>query len=237
MRAVFFGGKQPSAAATTDDDDDGGGKSGERRRRRWRQRRVTKATTEVAAAAVVVAAAAANFARVFTVFSVAYTTIESLLSLRSRDCLSAVARAILCVYTAGKRRKKKTMSGYRKVNYYELCRLCTSSEGTKINIFRDEGRRRQLQTKIQTYLQVQVREKERESSGRAITPSTILFSLVANHSLTCQSCHFDVTRATRECSKNEMYVRDIRKSFLLSGCCYWFYLTVIAQISAKKQAK
>ncbi|XP_020294393.1 zinc finger protein 184-like isoform X2 [Pseudomyrmex gracilis] len=52
------------------------------------------------------------------------------------------------------------MSGYRKVNYYELCRLCTSSEGTKINIFRDEGRRRQLQTKIQTYLQVQVVEED-----------------------------------------------------------------------------
>jgi len=48
------------------------------------------------------------------------------------------------------------MSGYRKVNYYELCRLCTSSEGNKMNIFRDEGRRRQLQTKIQTYLPIQV---------------------------------------------------------------------------------
>ncbi|XP_015592053.1 zinc finger protein 853 [Cephus cinctus] len=50
------------------------------------------------------------------------------------------------------------MSGYRRVNYYELCRLCTSSEGDKINIFRDEGRRRQLQTKIQTYLPIQVLE-------------------------------------------------------------------------------
>ena len=51
---------------------------------------------------------------------------------------------------------EKIMSGYRKVNYYELCRLCTSSEGNKMNIFRDEGRRRQLQTKIQTYLPIQV---------------------------------------------------------------------------------
>ncbi|CAD1475653.1 unnamed protein product [Heterotrigona itama] len=49
------------------------------------------------------------------------------------------------------------MSGYRRVNYYELCRLCTSSEGTKMNIFREEGRRLQLQTKIQTYLPIQVR--------------------------------------------------------------------------------
>lgn len=48
------------------------------------------------------------------------------------------------------------MSGYRRVNYYELCRLCTSSEGNKMNIFHDEGRRRQLQSKIQNYLPVQV---------------------------------------------------------------------------------
>ncbi|KAL6443443.1 hypothetical protein ACFW04_002946 [Cataglyphis niger] len=52
------------------------------------------------------------------------------------------------------------MSGYRKVNYYELCRLCTNSEGNKMNIFREEGRRRQLQTKIQTYLPIQVMEED-----------------------------------------------------------------------------
>ncbi|XP_068965172.1 zinc finger protein 184-like [Bombus flavifrons] len=52
------------------------------------------------------------------------------------------------------------MSGYRRVNYYELCRLCTSSEGTKMNIFREEGRRLQLQTKIQTYLPIQVLEED-----------------------------------------------------------------------------
>uniref|UniRef100_A0A1B6C732 Protein krueppel n=1 Tax=Clastoptera arizonana TaxID=38151 RepID=A0A1B6C732_9HEMI len=52
------------------------------------------------------------------------------------------------------------MSGYRRVNYYELCRLCTSSEGTKIHIFREEGRRRQLPTKIQICLPLQVREDD-----------------------------------------------------------------------------
>ncbi|XP_012280995.1 zinc finger protein 774 [Orussus abietinus] len=52
------------------------------------------------------------------------------------------------------------MSGYRRVNYYELCRLCTSSEGNKMNIFREEGRRRQLQNKIQTYLPIQVLEED-----------------------------------------------------------------------------
>ncbi|XP_017885948.1 zinc finger protein 350-like [Ceratina calcarata] len=52
------------------------------------------------------------------------------------------------------------MSGYQRVNYYELCRLCTSSEGTKMNIFREEGRRLQLQTKIQACLPIQVLEED-----------------------------------------------------------------------------
>ncbi|XP_066599437.1 zinc finger protein 853-like [Prorops nasuta] len=52
------------------------------------------------------------------------------------------------------------MSEYRRVNYYELCRLCTSSEGNKMDIFRDEGRKRQLQTKIQICLPIQVLEED-----------------------------------------------------------------------------
>lgn len=52
------------------------------------------------------------------------------------------------------------MSGYRRVNYFELCRLCTSSEGTKMHIFREEGRRRQLPTKIQICLPLQVCEDD-----------------------------------------------------------------------------
>ncbi|XP_014294427.1 uncharacterized protein [Halyomorpha halys] len=52
------------------------------------------------------------------------------------------------------------MSGYRRVNYYELCRLCTSSEGNKTHIFKDEGRKRQLPTKIQACLRIQVSEED-----------------------------------------------------------------------------
>ncbi|XP_059482193.1 zinc finger protein 853-like isoform X2 [Neocloeon triangulifer] len=52
------------------------------------------------------------------------------------------------------------MSGYRRVNYYELCRLCTSSEGVKVHIFREEGRRRQLPTKIQICLPLQIHEED-----------------------------------------------------------------------------
>lgn len=48
------------------------------------------------------------------------------------------------------------MSGYKRVNYYELCRLCTSSEGVKIHIFCEDGKRRQLQNKIQICLPLQV---------------------------------------------------------------------------------
>ncbi|KAL0277674.1 UNVERIFIED_CONTAM: hypothetical protein PYX00_004885 [Menopon gallinae] len=52
------------------------------------------------------------------------------------------------------------MAGYRRVNYYELCRLCTSSEGTKMHIFREEGRRRSLPSKIQKCLPLQVQEED-----------------------------------------------------------------------------
>lgn len=48
------------------------------------------------------------------------------------------------------------MSGYKRVNYYELCRLCTSTEGTKIHIFKEEGRRRQLPTKLKRCLPLKV---------------------------------------------------------------------------------
>ncbi|XP_059468849.1 zinc finger protein 180-like [Neocloeon triangulifer] len=49
-------------------------------------------------------------------------------------------------------------AGYRRANYYELCRLCTSSEGTKVHIFREEGQRKQLLTKIQICLPLQILE-------------------------------------------------------------------------------
>lgn len=43
------------------------------------------------------------------------------------------------------------MTGYKRVNFYELCRLCTSSQQRdKIHIFREEGKKMQLQHKIQT---------------------------------------------------------------------------------------
>uniref|UniRef100_A0A023EY60 Putative c2h2-type zn-finger protein n=1 Tax=Triatoma infestans TaxID=30076 RepID=A0A023EY60_TRIIF len=52
------------------------------------------------------------------------------------------------------------MSGYRRVNYYELCRLCTSNKGTKVHMFKEEGKRRQIPTKIQICLRLQVNEQD-----------------------------------------------------------------------------
>lgn len=50
-----------------------------------------------------------------------------------------------------------TMSGYRCVNYYELCRLCTASHGIKkVNIFGEEGRRCNLYEKIAGCLPIDV---------------------------------------------------------------------------------
>ncbi|XP_065206799.1 zinc finger protein 610-like [Planococcus citri] len=52
------------------------------------------------------------------------------------------------------------MSGYKRVNYHELCRLCTSTEGTKIHIYKEEGSRRQLPTKIKKCLPLKVLDND-----------------------------------------------------------------------------
>lgn len=49
------------------------------------------------------------------------------------------------------------MSGYRCVNYYELCRLCTASHGIKkVQIFGEEGRKKNLYEKIADCLPIDV---------------------------------------------------------------------------------
>lgn len=49
------------------------------------------------------------------------------------------------------------MSGYKRVSFYELCRLCASnSQKEKTHIFQEEGRKIQLQNKIQTCLALTV---------------------------------------------------------------------------------
>lgn len=53
------------------------------------------------------------------------------------------------------------MSGYRCVNYYELCRLCTKSSGTKVNIFSEEGKKLKLYHKITESLPVSIDAKDK----------------------------------------------------------------------------
>ncbi|XP_055701368.1 early growth response protein 1-like isoform X3 [Phlebotomus papatasi] len=53
------------------------------------------------------------------------------------------------------------MSEYRCVNYYELCRLCTGSHGTKVHIFSEDGKKRNLFSKITGCLPIQLSEKDK----------------------------------------------------------------------------
>ncbi|KAF5284196.1 hypothetical protein FQR65_LT00196 [Abscondita terminalis] len=53
------------------------------------------------------------------------------------------------------------MSGYKRVNFYELCRLCaTNQQKEKTHIFQEEGRKIQLQNKIQSCLSLKVCEND-----------------------------------------------------------------------------
>ncbi|KAB0791615.1 hypothetical protein PPYR_03415 [Photinus pyralis] len=53
------------------------------------------------------------------------------------------------------------MSGYKRVNFYELCRLCaTNQQKDKTHIFQEEGRKIQLQNKIQSCLSLKVCEND-----------------------------------------------------------------------------
>ncbi|RZC40209.1 zf-AD domain containing protein [Asbolus verrucosus] len=53
------------------------------------------------------------------------------------------------------------MSGYKRVNFYELCRLCaTNQQKDKTHIFQEEGRKIQLQNKIQSCLSLTVCEND-----------------------------------------------------------------------------
>lgn len=55
------------------------------------------------------------------------------------------------------KRQTNAMSGYKRVNFYELCRLCASNQQKeKTHIFQEEGRKIQLQSKIQICLSLTV---------------------------------------------------------------------------------
>ncbi|XP_063701041.1 zinc finger E-box-binding homeobox 1-like [Culicoides brevitarsis] len=53
------------------------------------------------------------------------------------------------------------MGEYRCVNFYELCRLCTASQGKKVHIFSEEGKQKSLQLKINKGLLINVDENDK----------------------------------------------------------------------------
>lgn len=53
------------------------------------------------------------------------------------------------------------MAGYKCVNFGDLCRLCASSNGGRIGIFSDEGKRKNIHVKITDCLKIKVYEKDR----------------------------------------------------------------------------
>lgn len=59
------------------------------------------------------------------------------------------------------------MSGYKRVNFYELCRLCASNQQKeKTHIFHEEGKKIQLQNKIQSCLSLTVRTTAKQNAPR-----------------------------------------------------------------------
>ncbi|XP_073976097.1 uncharacterized protein isoform X2 [Rhodnius prolixus] len=103
------------------------------------------------------------------------------------------------------------MSGYRRVNYYELCRLCTSNEGTKIHIFKEEGKRRQIASKIQNCLRLQVNEQDS------------LPKLICNICLEKLENYFDFrTNCVNAEAMLESYARNLplNNDFIMDGKVY-----------------
>ncbi|KFB51014.1 AGAP006758-PA-like protein [Anopheles sinensis] len=54
-----------------------------------------------------------------------------------------------------------TMTGYKSVNFADLCRLCANSAGVRVGIFTEEGRIRKIQSKINESLGLNVQETDR----------------------------------------------------------------------------
>uniref|UniRef100_A0AAG5DCK2 Protein krueppel n=1 Tax=Anopheles atroparvus TaxID=41427 RepID=A0AAG5DCK2_ANOAO len=53
------------------------------------------------------------------------------------------------------------MTGYKSVNFADLCRLCANSTGTRVGIFTEEGRSRKIHSKISESLRITIQETDR----------------------------------------------------------------------------
>ncbi|XP_044763031.1 RB-associated KRAB zinc finger protein [Coccinella septempunctata] len=100
------------------------------------------------------------------------------------------------------------MSGYKRVNYYELCRLCaTNQQKEKTHIFQEEGRKIQLLSKIQSCLSLTVYEHDFLPK---VVCSKCLKSLESYYSFR-QECVSSETMLSSY-FKNFRYTEDFKKS-------------------------
>lgn len=108
------------------------------------------------------------------------------------------------------------MSGYKRVSFYDLCRLCASNtQKEKTHIFQEEGRKIQLQNKIQTCLALTV-------SPSAIAPSQFIclhFKVNENDFLpkvVCSKCLRTLETCfgfRQECVRSESMLSTYFKNF------------------------
>nr|CAI5839217.1 unnamed protein product [Callosobruchus analis] len=100
------------------------------------------------------------------------------------------------------------MSGYKRVSFYELCRLCASNtQKEKVHIFREEGKKIQLQSKIETCLALTVNEND-------FLPKVVCSKCLCNLE-TCYGFRQECVRSETMLStyfKNFRYTDDFKKS-------------------------
>ncbi|KAK9874273.1 hypothetical protein WA026_002625 [Henosepilachna vigintioctopunctata] len=112
------------------------------------------------------------------------------------------------------------MSGYKRVNYYELCRLCaTNQQKEKTHIFQEEGRKIQLLDKIESCLSITVYEHDYLpkvvcSKCLRLLESYYIFKQECVSSETMLSSYFKNFRYTEDFKKSgKVYIKDtINKS-------------------------
>ncbi|XP_060532918.1 zinc finger protein 616-like [Cylas formicarius] len=109
------------------------------------------------------------------------------------------------------------MSGYKRVNFYELCRLCAQSiqkEKTHTHIFREDGKKIQLQNKIKSCLSITVKEDDflpKVVCSKCIKQLEVcnLFREECVTSETMLSSYFKNFRQTEDFKKSgKVYIKD-----------------------------
>ncbi|XP_050499448.1 zinc finger and BTB domain-containing protein 14 [Diabrotica virgifera virgifera] len=111
------------------------------------------------------------------------------------------------------------MSGYKRVSFYELCRLCASNtQKEKTHIFNEEGRKIQLQDKIQACLALTVNEDD--SLPKVVCSKCLRtletcfgFRQECVRSESMLSTYFKNFRYTDDFKKSgKVYIKDIKSS-------------------------